>query len=294
MDYLELKTKLKFKNGKVRVIGRSVLGRPIFCVSFNFGARQTFILLASIHSRENITTNIALLLAKRLDANFDKFRGVMPNIIIVPMVNPDGVMISYFGEKSVPDSFVETLKKINGNNNYMLFKANARGVDLNNNFDAKFNSDPNLKLAPSSQGFAGIKPESESETRAIADLVRIIKPAFTISLHSKGEVIYYNFWLKGKVLKRHKKVAKFFAKVLKYKLDNKKTLSCGGLKDYCVSQLNIPSITIEVGSDKLTHPITERNLRKIIVRFNHFFYAIVSAKNYIEKMGIGSFNGNKR
>ena len=294
MDYLELKTKLKFKNGKVRVIGRSVFGRPIFCVSFNFGARQTFILSASIHARENITTNIALPLAKRLDANFDKFMGVMPNIIIVPMVNPDGVMISYFGEKSVPDSFVETLKKINGNNNYRLFKANARGVDLNNNFDAKFNSDPNLKLVPSSQGFAGIKPESESETRAIADLVRIIKPAFTISLHSKGEVIYYNFGLKGKVLKRHKKVAKFFAKVLKYKLDNKKTLSCGGLKDYCVSQLNIPSITIEVGSDKLTHPITERNLRKIIVRFNHFFDAIVSAKNYIEKMGIGSFNGNKR
>ena len=82
--------------------------------------------------------------------------------------------------------------------------------------------------------------------------------------------------------------------MLKYKLDNKKTLSCGGLKDYCVSQLNIPSITIEVGSDKLTHPITERNIRKIIVRFNHFFDAIVSANNYIEKMGIGSFNGNKR
>ena len=286
MDYLELKTRLKFKNGKVRVIGRSFLGRPIFCVSFNFGARQTFIISASIHARENITTNIALLLAKRLDNNFDQFRGVMPNIIFLPLVNPDGVMISYYGEKSVPQSFVKRLREINENNDYKLFKANARGVDLNNNFDAKFNSDPNLKRFPSSQGFAGVKPESESESRAIADLVRIVKPAFTISLHSKGEVIYYNFDLKGNVLKHHKKVANFFAKVLKYKLDNKKTLSCGGLKDYCVSKLNIPSITIEVGSDKLTHPIIERNLGKIIVRFNHFFDAIISANNYIKEMGI--------
>ncbi|MCR5553189.1 MAG: hypothetical protein K6F08_00335 [bacterium] len=294
MDYLELKTRLKFKNGKVRIIGRSFFGRPIFCVSFNFGARQTFVISASIHARENITTNIALLLAKRLDANFDKFRGIMPNIIIVPLVNPDGVMIGYFGEKSVPDNFVKTLKEINGNNDYRLFKANARGVDLNNNFDAKFNSDPNLRSAPSSQGFAGINPESESETKSIANLVRLIKPAFTISLHSKGEVIYYNFGLKGDVLKHHKKVANFFAKVLKYKLDNNKTLSCGGLKDYCVSKLKIPSITIEVGSDKLTHPITERNLRNIIVRFNHFFDAIISAKNYISEVGIENFNGNKR
>jgi len=47
---------------------------------------------------------------------------------------------------------------------------------------------------------------------------------------------------------------------------NVENVSCGGYKDYCVSKLKIPSLTIEVGSDNLLHPIDEKHLDEIFYR----------------------------
>ena len=39
--------------------------------------------------------------------------------------------------------------------------------------------------------------------------------------------------------------------------------SVGGYKDWCIQKLKVPSVTIEVGSDILSHPIGKQALPKI-------------------------------
>ena len=69
------------------------------------------------------------------------------------------------------------------NCDFNVFKANIRGVDLNNNFDAKFGTDPRYAKAPSAHGYNGVVPESEPESKLLAELARFLNPDFTISFH---------------------------------------------------------------------------------------------------------------
>ena len=284
-----MRSRLRFCNASVKSIGRSVLGFLILGIFFDFGSKKTIIIHAAIHAREHITTNLALLLAKQLDANFSHFSGRLPNIIIIPQVNPDGVGIA---TNIIPQDFLQKTSFFSAVDEALpleMFKANARGVDLNNNFNANFNTDPSYKSRPCSHGFAGYFFESEPESRALAQLARKSNTIFTVSLHCKGEEVYFNFNLLRKQMQRHKKVALTLSKMLKYKLVNTKTASCGGFKDYCVLKLKIPSVTIEVGSDSLTHPLNECALQPIAVRFRNFWNALTKAYKKIIKIGLSKF-----
>ena len=79
----------------------------------------------------------------------------------------------------------------NGSSDFSMWKANANGVDLNNNFDANWGTNMH-SLVPASHGFVGCNPMSERETKAIAKYKEKHKPFITISYHSKGEEIYFN------------------------------------------------------------------------------------------------------
>ena len=289
MDYNSLKVRLNFNNGEVFSIGRSVLGKEIFAIEFDYGKKETIIVQAAIHAREHITSDLCLLLAKKLDYNFSKFKGKIPNIIFVPLANPDGAEIVTCGTKNLTNARAEFIKNLLGEEDFKLYKSNARGVDLNNNFNAKFKTDPAYKDKPASSGFPGYFFESEPETRALARLARVKKTIFTISLHSKGEEIYFNFNLDKKKVKAHKKVANIFQNMLKYNLVDKPSYSAGGFKDYCVLELKIPSITIEVGRDDLTHPLSSVNLQEIAVKFKNFLDALVKTNKLINKIGLEKF-----
>ena len=61
---------------------------------------------------------------------------------------------------------------------------------------------------------------------------------------------------------RDERLANIISSCTGYKV--KPTLnSAGGYKDWCIEKLKIPALTIEVGSDDLSHPIGKRHLRKI-------------------------------
>ncbi|MBQ7466726.1 MAG: hypothetical protein IJS74_01485 [Clostridia bacterium] len=268
MDYVKLEKFLKNKipNADVDVIGKSVLGRNIYAVYFDFHSNYNVIIQASIHAREHITTSLVVKFIKDVSKNFEFYKQLnMPNIIFVPMANPDGVMISCHGLKSVKNEKVKfKLQKINiKNEDFTLFKANANAVDLNNNFDANWGTGKeNVKL-PAFHGYIGKRPESEPEVKALVSLTKKVKPCFTISYHCKGEEIYYDFYQSGRERKRDKKIAKLFAKATGYKIKSTEKSSSGGYKDWCVQKLKIPSITVEVGSDNLSHPISEKFLPEI-------------------------------
>lgn len=270
MDYVELERFLekRINHAKVEVVGASVLGRLIYSVRFDFKCEHTVIIHSSIHAREHITTDLVCELIKLVSRDYYKYKALgVPNIIFVPMVNPDGVMLCSQGIKSVRDKNVrKLLLNIKNDESFSLFKANANGVDLNTNFDAKWGSGKENKFFPSADGFVGYCPMSEPEVRALAILTCKEKPFFTISYHAKGEEIYYQFYNAKENLKRDKKIAKVISHTTRYRIKNTEKSSSGGYKDWCIQKFGIPAITIEVGSDNLTHPISKEFLPKIYAR----------------------------
>lgn len=248
------------KKFKIKVIGKTIFKRKIIAVerilNKNF---HTAFFVASVHARENISSDLVCKMIE--DGLFDDIKNF--NLSFVLMANPDGVELSQNGVLSAPKKYQKKLIEMNKNStNFSLWKANGRGVDLNNNFDAKFKTNVN-SFMPSSSGYIGKFAESENETKAIVKYLKKIKPFIVICYHSKGEEIYYNFFQSGDRLERDKNIAERFAKSTGYVIKNPEKTSSGGLKDYVVEKLKIPSLTIEIGSDELLHPIKTENLNEI-------------------------------
>lgn len=112
-------------------------------------------------------------------------------VYIVPMLNPDGVNISQYGLKRIKSSSLKKLVKRLGRGSYSRWKANARGVDLNRNFNAGFRKNSSRGTRRGREGYSGPYALSERETKAIAKLIDETKPKAVINYHEAGRVIYY-------------------------------------------------------------------------------------------------------
>ena len=265
MNYKELLNKIEIYKSKFDVIeiGQTLFKRKIFAVERNLNKNfATAIFVCSIHARENITSD---LICKMIDDGlFDSVKEF--NLSFIIMANPDGVELCLSGLQSVPESERRRLFEINGKSaDFSLWKANGRCVDLNNNFDADFKRIVNSESF-SSSGFAGEFQESEEETKAVVNYLKKKNPFIVLCYHSKGEEIYYNYFQDEACLKRDKLIAERFSKSTGYQIKNPEKSSSGGLKDYVVQKLKIPSLTIEVGSDELSHPIKKESLEEIYKR----------------------------
>lgn len=244
----------KFK-GEKGTIGKSANNLPIYYIKIQKTFSPILIVQACIHAREYITSYLSLKLIK----DFHK-RGKIGCVYFIPMLNPDGAKIA--------------LKKD------PLYKANANLVDLNVNFDANWGTGEKNIRHLSSENYIGKVPFSEPETRAIRDFSLSIKPDATISYHSKGEEIYYEFFQKKKDLERDYGLAKRISESTGYKI--KSTLnSAGGYKDWCIQKLKIPALTIEVGKDSLPHPIKKKNLREIYIKNKN---VIINTLDYLSEI----------
>lgn len=140
------------------------------------------------------------------------------------------------------------------------WKANANGVDLNNNFDGNW-SNVELKSYKSYGSFKGPGPESEPESAALADLARKYDFDMYISYHSKGDVIYYD--TKGNdesVSQRSFDLAKLAGAQTGYRYVSNKIApdnNQGGFGDWVQLKLGKPSITIESGRHRCPLSINE-------------------------------------
>lgn len=211
---------LRFK-GKKCVVGYSFLGRRIFAFHVGSDYGKQFISTYAIHGREWITARLAL------DHLKDRYT---VGGWILPLVNPDGAEISQGG--------------------FPLWKANARGVDLNCNFPAKWGSGKLNTTRRGGENCIGDRPLSESESAALARFTLRVKPYVTLSFHTKGGEIYWEFNGGG-----DERGARILAEATGYR---PKIIvgSAGGYKDWCIESLHIPAYTVECGDDGLTHPVT--------------------------------------
>ena len=161
---------------------------------------------------------------------------------------PDGVAISQFGLNGINnDSVRSQVAAIGGD--LEQWKANARGVDLNRNFDAgwqEFGGSP----YPAADRYKGTAPGSEPEAAALIKLTQDFHIKRAISYHTVGALIYWYYKQSGEVLAESQKFAEEISRTTNYPLDDDYTaVDAAGYKDWAVYKLGIPSITIETGAE---------------------------------------------
>lgn len=260
--------------GEKRVIGRSLNGRALFAFRMGEG-RPLGIAVYAIHAREWVTALLAL----------EHFKRPIPfgSVWFVPLMDPDGALLVQRGIECVRPPRREALLSLNGGNDFSLWKANAEGTDLNVNFPARWGKGKQNVFSPAPANFVGECPLSAPESRALAAFTLKEKPDYTLSFHTKGEEIYWHFHQPPCRLVRDLLFARAVAAPSGYPLKEAKG-SSGGYKDWCIEALRIPALTIEVGEDRLAHPLGEEALSAISERAGETVRAASrAAKEYLWK-----------
>lgn len=244
---------LKFNGAEAGSIGSSVLGNEIYYVRIGDGDNK-IIITGGIHARENVTSLLAIRQA------FALFEGKPPfSAYFVPMVNPDGAILIQKGA-SAAYHYGEFVRSVNKGDDFSLWKANIRAVDLNVNFDARFGKGKNNVNFPAPQNYTGEFPFCEPETAALRDFTREIKPIFTISYHALGREVYWDF---GQNSEKDRIFAHSVANYLGYVAVDGDLSSAGGYKDWCVLN-GITALTIEIGKNCLVHPVAAAEVEEDI------------------------------
>ena len=174
-------------------LGTSVLDRPIPVVTIGRNLQNRGILyLGGIHPTDLLTPAVLLRFiaeyAEALENGKRMYNMQMPylfenrTIHVVPMLNPDGYELRRHG--AAEEVVRSRLLKQNGSDNFRSWRANARGVDLWRNFtDGPDRVSDDEPVCP--QGTAGLSPESEPETSAVCNYLRIMNEiGAVLSLHT--------------------------------------------------------------------------------------------------------------
>lgn len=255
--YRELQSFYNAYRGEKRIIGKSHEGRDIYAMFLGSHAAPVGIATYAMHAREWITAYLGMEHVRR--------GGIAGGVWVVPLVNPDGALLVQEGASSLRATSRRTVELINGSDDFSLWKANARAVDLNVNWDADWGTGEKNVFHPASENYVGTAPFSEPETRALRDFTLETAPDFTLSYHTKGEVVYWRYGQGLLRARRERRYAKIISRVTGYPAATARG-SAGGYKDWCIRSLKIPAYTIEAGNDALSHPLGLSALEEIVGR----------------------------
>ncbi len=245
------------------VAGYSLLGQEIPALvlypSVASGTPERVLVAAAFHGQEWLTALCALRLCEELcmavEAQVPLCGLPMPQALegrqvwFVPLVNPDGVNIARYGSRAAGPYWA--LAADTGANTPGLWQANARGVDINHNFNAGWAEMQALakktgKNIPGARQYLGESPESEPETRALTDLCRRVAFRHVVALHSQGEEIYWRYGENTPL--QSEMIARVLGAASGYRVaDPEGFASHGGFKDWFIRCLHRPGSTIELG-----------------------------------------------
>ncbi len=256
---------------RVTGLGNSILGKNIPVLTLGTGQKQV-IYVGAHHGMEWITSAILLRFVNEfceyyksgktlyrisLPVFFDEF-----TLHVIPMLNPDGVDYQIHGISSDNPIRSRVLTMNNGSEDFSHWQANARGVDLNHNYDAGFCEYKKLEAEQEILGgaptrFSGQAPESEPEVRALCNFIRFHEPIrFLMTLHTQGEELFYRSG--GITLPGTRPAAQRLSALSGYRLSDAEGLaSYGGLTDWCIRTCRIPAVTVECGKGINPLPIDQ-------------------------------------
>ncbi|MBP3950127.1 M14 family metallocarboxypeptidase [Bacillus sp. YZJH907-2] len=164
---------------------------------------------------------------------------------IVPMVNPDGVDLVINGAPRQEPYRSEVLEINNGSTDFSGWKANIRGVDLNNQYPALWEEEAETKPdQPEPRDYPGERPLTEPEALALADLARTSNFDLALAYHTQGEVIYWGF--QGLEPPESEVIVNEFSRVSGYR-NVQYVQSYAGYKDWFIQEFRKPGYTVELG-----------------------------------------------
>lgn len=245
-------------------IGESVLGRDIPEVVIGKGKINCHY-NGSFHANEWITTlAIMTFLNDYLLAltNQGDIRGIqmMPlyeaaSLSIVPMVNPDGVNLVLNGPPAKEPYRSKGVEWNNGSDDFSGWKANIRGVDLNDQFPALWELEKAQRLTkPGPRDYPGEAPLTEPEAIAMADLTKKRNFSRVIAFHTQGKEIYWGF--ENNEPPYSEVIVKEFSRVSGYNAVKSLT-SYAGYKDWFIQEWRRPGFTVELGEGVNPLPLTK-------------------------------------
>ena len=251
------------------VIGKSEDGRNLYDVVIgNTKASKTLLVVANLHAREYMTSELCLDQIEYYLENYytaregGSWKKTFDKIAVhyVPMANPDGTTISQFGIKGIRSAALrKRLRKLKSGST-TIWKANARGVDLNRNYPVRFRKQG--KRGP--MGYSGPKACSESETRAIKKLTDQLRSKKTlrgvISYHAMGSIIFGGSGLGGTLQKNTDRLYYQSRRLTGYASAAGYHSSSGGdgnFLTYIHEVTKVPGITLEVGRYTCPGPARE-------------------------------------
>lgn len=258
--------KERYPFGTYATSGKSVCNRELY--SLNLGNYKNVVLFAGgFHGQEWMTCLVLCKFYERLCeaikrkkklSGIDIEKALMKRgICIIPCVNPDGVEIAIHGKSGAKD-YAEFVNEI-ARGDFSTWNANAKGVDINHNFNAGWEILRTMEsemgiLGPSPRQYGGFAPESEPETRALVSFCEKNNVDHSFAMHSQGEEIY---WKYGKNTPENSyTMAKIFSVSSGYTLiENDGLASHGGFKDWFINYYNKSSFTIEIGKGKNPLPL---------------------------------------
>lgn len=249
-------------------IGHSAMGKELPALVFGNGLDKV-VYAAAFHGQEWMTAWILLRLCENICRSVETgekiddmdFKSALKGrcLIMIPMVNPDGVDIAIHGSSSAR-AYASCVAELGGDIPG-LWQANARGVDINHNFNAGWNKLQESERkqgidGPAPRQWGGPFPESEPETSAMVNFCRSIHIRHVIALHSQGEEIY---WRYGKnTPARSRLMAEIMASSSGYTVADPEGLaSHGGFKDWFIEETGRPGFTIELGKGVNPLPVEE-------------------------------------
>ncbi|WP_245823455.1 M14 family metallopeptidase [Metabacillus halosaccharovorans] len=264
---------------KRNIIGYSVLGKPIMEVMVGNGPKKIH-MNGSFHANEWITTSIMMhwlheyleLVSKN---SSDKEQGMIDlykntSLSFVPMVNPDGVDLVLNGIPDITEYEAALLQMNNLSIDFSQWKANIRGIDLNNQYPVNWEIEKQRKIpkAPAPRDYPGDAPLTEPEAIALAELVEKANFDRVLAFHTQGEEIYWGYLRKEPEEAEH--IVKEFEKLSGYKAV-RDIDSHAGFRDWYVNKWRKPGFTIELGNG--VNPLPFDQFDEIYKKSKGIFYS---------------------
>lgn len=269
---------------KLFTLGESTTGKAIPMLTMGSGDKKALI-IGGIHAREHLTTKYLLRCIEDYCYALEKGNGTYGEydlnklfsqytLYIVPCANPDGLEIVLGNLKPSKNVTVDKLED---------YKANYNGVDLNRNFPLAWNNIDNGITKPFGYFFKGYKSASEKETKLLMQLCEENDFSFLLSIHVKGNCIFWG----DEYNKSYNSVYKAFAEDIATasglyitEPTEKATSYGGGFENWFRHTYTRPGLCVElVKNENIIEPCNNENYKDFekTVNYDKTRFVIVAA-----------------
>jgi g-D-glutamyl-meso-diaminopimelate peptidase len=224
-----------------KIIGNSVQGRKIESYTYGKGKNHLLFVGGMHGGYEWNSVLLAYQFMDYLDKNVDAVTSVIPEnvtVTIIPSINPDGVYKVIGKEGRFTAAGITTDKETLASGRF-----NANAVDLNRNFDCKWQPKGQWQAKVTS---AGTAPFSEPESKALQSFVLENTPDAVIFWHSKAGSVYASECKSG-ILPATLDIMTSYSKASGYgAVKSFNAYPVTGDAEGWLASINIPAITVEL------------------------------------------------